>query len=342
MANRTGWLLVFIAGSVFAGCGPEVTKEATDLPPSGPVSGLSIPQRPAEFELVTANYGPLTVYEGEFDAESSVRPWSSWWYPTKDTYLFESRGQRLSPLELYDSYVRKTRQLPGGAALFERERIYDPAAGSWEGLCNAWAIASLMSPEPRRMETIDGITFNVGDQKALLVKTYERVGGLRTYGQRNNGVHGTVFDDIYPDQFHRLIQAELFERGRPFMMDKDPGVAVWNTPIWKASVRTSRDLSDPYVMHVNTWLFGASPFVNYYDYVGTLAVVFEYTYDLYGIPQADGSFQVKYGAWTGESINYHPDFLTVLPEGSAQRSSRNSEIDAVVVDEILSRVRKGR
>ena len=88
-------------------------------------------------------------------------------------------------------------------------------------------------------------------------------------------------------------------------------------------------------MHVQSWLYGAGVSVESYDYVGTDVVTFEYTYDLFGRWQADGTFHVEYGEWTGDSRDYHPDFVTVLPE-PMKRKSRNPEVDPAVVDNILA------
>lgn len=321
---RTLWALSAV--SVLAACG-------SDRLPAGP---HAVPTREGEFARATEAFGPLFVDEGEFDAEAGVRPWSSWWYPLRDTYLFESAGARKSPLEKYDRFVQKTSGQSPDAAVYERDNLHDPNATSWEGLCNAWAAASLLEPEPRRPVAHGGLTFEVGDQKALLIKSYELVDGLRQIGQRFNGDRAGVYEDIYPEQFHRVIQHQLFEQSRPIIMDKDPGVAVWNTPIWKAQARIAQDPSDPYVMRVSLWLVGASPFVDSYDFVGTLPVAFEYTYDLYGNRDEQGRFAVAFGAWTGPSIDFHPDFVTVIPESGTGHRSRNSKIDPAMVRSIVN------
>jgi hypothetical protein len=330
-------MCAMFAAFVFFGCGE---KAAEIRPVVDGRQGLSAPvaqQRFGEFVSATSTYGPLVVRDGEFEASSVVRPWSAWWMPVRDTYLFKRDGQ-LSPLEKYDQYIKVVYGKDPAAAAFERDNLFDSTAGGWEGLCDAWAAASLLEPEPMRPFSFGRMVFGVGDLKALLVKSYEEVGGLVKFGQRYNGDRKSVYDDVYPDQFHKFVQAELFENGRPFIMDKDPGVAVWNTPVWYAAMKIERDANDSRIMHVTTWLRGASPLVPDYDYVGTLSVAFEYTYDLFGIPQADGSFAVEYGEWTGASQDYHPDFLTSLPSRTG-RSSRNTKLDIKLVDELLAKSR---
>ncbi len=303
------------------------------------MDSVKFPVRDAIFTSVTADFGALVVREGELDASADTKPWSSWWYPLRETTLFQGTDGQLSPLEKYDAYVGKNRPARSYAADFERKNLYDPEAASWEGLCNAWSLASLVEPEPVRPATLDGIAFSIGDQKALLLKTYEDVEALKIYGQRYNGDATSVFDDIYPDQFHRFLQHSLFEHHRPFIMDKDPGIEVWNTPVYRAITRLKRDAADAHVFHADTWVYGASTHVDSYDFVGTLSTTIEYTYDLFGEPQADGSLKVAYGSWTGDSVNFHPDFVTPIPDRKV-RGTRNREIDPAVVDEILARARK--
>lgn len=291
--------------------------------------------RPPGFERATLDYGPLKVREGEWTAEAGIQPWSSWWYPTRETSLFESNPPGHSPLEKYDQYVLKAHARKSRAAEFEKQKLHDLNANSWEGRCNAWSAASLLVSEPKAPVKIEGITFGVGDLKALLVKSFEKVVGLKQYGQRFNGDRVGVYDDLFPDQLHRVLHAEIFEKKRPLIMDKDPGVAVWNTPIWKVHSQLQQDPQLDGVMHVTSWVFGATPFVEHYDDVGTLSVVLEYTYNLYGQMDQNGDFKVNGGEWTGDSLDDHPDFVTVLPE-NPQHSSENQEIDWTQVQEITA------
>jgi hypothetical protein len=80
------------------------------------------------------------------------------------------------------------------------------------------------------------------------------------------------------------------------------------------------------------------------DTVGTVVKVYPYTYDLYGLPQADGSLLVKYGKWTGEAIRTHPDYLIGLPpEGQPiAHASMNKSLDLSVISEIFARLGLGR
>ena len=67
------------------------------------------------------------------------------------------------------------------------------------------------------------------------------------------------------------------------------GVEVWNTPLWEAQTTITRMTRAPHVMHVFTRIKGAQSVKVSPDYSGpSNDTTYQYTYDLYGIPQADG------------------------------------------------------
>lgn len=340
--GKLGILLVL--SSLFLSCGKpeypeEVEEDEVEVPVSPPPARAPepLPRRQPNFQSVTAIYGPTIVREGIFEMESKTIPWSSSYFPARDTYLFQGTPETPSPLEKYDAFVKKAHNEEPGAARYQREKLYDPDAAGWEGLCNAWSVASTMEPQPKKEVERAGIKFGVGDLKALLILTYEYLDGLLEFGQRFNAAGPEEeFDDIYPDQFHRLIQAELFEKGRPFVMDKEPGIQVWNMPVWQVKFNILRDRSEPTTLHVKARLTAASPFIEErgYDYVGTLPIEYIYTYDLHGKVRDDGALEVESGEWTGESRRYHPDFMTVLPTEKS-RKSYNVKLNNAYVEEIL-------
>jgi hypothetical protein len=220
-------------------------------------------------------------------------------------------------------------------------------AENWEGRCGAWAIASVMEPEPVLPDAgvqIPGtdIKFYTRDLKALIVKSYETVdnSAFHRFGQPYAGDPGDDYQDIYPDQFHRVLQAELFDHHRPIVMDDTAGVEVWNTPVWAAMTTLTRDGSDPHVMHVYTRAKGAQSVRVSPDYAGpSKDTTYQYTYDLYGFPQSDGSLLVKFGKWTGDSFQDHPDYVLTLPEKGTQvrHASANQQLDPGVIADILSK-----
>jgi hypothetical protein len=287
------------------------------------------------FHKVTATYGPLQVQAGKFSGASTIKPWSSWWYPLSDDYLFNARNGQDSPLQRLDQWDA-SRGDQTSAANYEKTNLYSPQAVQWAGLCDSWALASITMPEPTQPVVRNGVTFRVSDQKALLLKTFEGVDGLNIFGQRNDGKWDSIFADIYPDQFHRFLQVQLFERHLPFFMDTDPGIEVWNAPVFQADMTITPDANDPTLVHVETWVKTANSRINNYDMVGTDVIQLDYTYDLHGTTQSDGTFLVTSGEWTNRSRWDHPDFVTERPDPSTLvRKSFNPDVTAARVDAII-------
>jgi hypothetical protein len=275
------------------------------------------------------------VQAGEQQAEATKTPWSSWWYPVWDDALFQGKNGEMSPLEKYDAYAREFMAQPTKAAEVERTQIHDARAVSWAGLCDAWAIASVLEPEPTRPLRNGTLTFSVGDQKALLLKTYENVPGLQSVGKRNDGKWDDDFEDVYPQFLHAVIMSELIEKRKAFIIDDDAGPEVWNAPAYRVITDVTRDPANDKVVHVRTYLFTASPHVDDVNFVGTKEVTHQYTYDLTGAWEGT-RFGVRGGQWTDRSRWDHPDYAIILP-AHVQRGSLNKEIRVDIVDRILHR-----
>ncbi|MRG93897.1 hypothetical protein [Polyangium spumosum] len=281
----------------------------------------------------SATYQPLYwVEKGERTAEVSRKPWSSWWYPLWEDTLFQGKNEELSTLEKYDAWAAKFANTRTAAAAYERKELYQPRAASWSGLCDAWALASILEPEPTRSVKHGEITFTVADQKALLLKTYEKVPPLKLVGSRFDGEWDDVYEDVLPHELHGIIETELIGRKRAFIIDNDAGPEVWNEPAWKVITRIERDADDEEVAHVRTWLFLASPHVEDKDFVGMIEDTREYTYDLQGKWQGE-RFGVSSSAWTDRSQWDHPDYAIVVPD-RIPRGSHNPHIRAQFVDRI--------
>ncbi len=283
-----------------------------------------------------ANSTPKSYYinAGERTAEAEKKPWSSWWYPHWQDTLFEGKNEERATLEKYDAFAAMLNR-PTTAAEYERTKLYDPRAVSWSGLCDAWAIASIMEPEPTQSIRRGNTIFRVGDLKALILKTYEKIPSLTNIGSRFNGEWDDEYADVSPDQLHHVIETELIAKHRAFIIDEDAGPEVWNEPAWKVTTRVEHVEGQPHIARVRTWLFLASPHVEDRDFVGTVNDSREYTYDLEGDWEGE-RFHVRGGRWTDRSQWDHPDYAIILPE-RIQRGSFNPQIDPAVVDLILQR-----
>ncbi len=295
----------------------------------------SVPVRPTgiPFTAATEKFGKLVVELGEFNVEARQKPWSSWWYPSFEKLLFEDTDNQDSPLSKFDKFAKKSFRKRTDARGFEEKNVFDARAVAWQGLCDAWSMAAILEKEPTKSVYKNGITFNVVDLKGLLLKTYEGTYLTEVYGQRNNAQWDSVYEDIYPEQFHKFLQTEIYEKKNAFIMDFDAGFQVWNVPVYKAKMKITKDNQDSNVLHVRTYLSFPSQFIENYNFVGTKEVLKSYTYDLHGYWNRN-KFVVDYGIWTESSRWDHPDYFLVVPE-ELERKVRNTEISVEIVDAIL-------
>lgn len=318
----------------------------------GPLSDPALTSVTAEFGPSVIKATPSTYHSPM--AVASIQPWSSWWFPKRDGYLFQDEsGEATSPLSKYDVIRQRRFGNVGSAAEFER-RSFNPRAVAWEGLCNAWALASILHREPRRPLVVPDdpdrwsrtdIPFSVGDLKALLLKTYEGVDDsqIRVHGQKFLGdANAWIHPDLFPDQFHRFVEVQLFERAMPFIIDHDPGVEIWNVPVYKANYTVDGIPGQPNSVMVRMWIFSAEPTrENEKDFVGTKEIVREYNYVLEGARNPAGDLVVSSGYWIKgpsgvDSRRNHPDYIIHIPDpGAVIRHSLNPEIDVNFLDEIL-------
>jgi hypothetical protein len=281
---------------------------------------------------VTTELGGLTVQAGESIGQTKIIPWSSWWFPTKDKYLFENaNAEVLAPLQKYDIFIKENYGADPESALFERMEIYNPSEVNWAGLCHAWAMASVLHAEPTTAVIKKGVVFSVADQKSLLLKSYENADGLKIYGTRYNGSYNDDFNDIYPDQFHRLAQVYLFEKHLPFLMDYDPSFPVWTVPVYNIKFKIIK--LDETSAHVKAWVTIATPFVDDPNYVGTKISTKFYEYKLVGKWEGQ-DLKVTSGEWINDSVFDHPDYVIAYPD-SVKRASRNTKLDISKIDEIV-------
>jgi len=313
-----------------------------------------------EINLVTTEFGPTKIDMGQLpfqteNQEADIRPWSAWWYPSFEDDLFRSRNNVLSPLEKYDIFRQKYYARTNGQVLSDNaveiaQRKFQPSPNRWEGLCNAWALASISTPEPFQPGKLfinnNFVEFSVSDLKALTILLFEAVPDeeLKYYGQKFTGDQdGWIYPDLFPDQLHRLVEEYIFNRKQPFIIDYDPGVEIWNVPVYKAAYKLDAIPQNENAVLVRLWLFSADPFPKTEGgKVGTNTVIREYHYVLFG--KREGTqLTVESGIWIKgpnnvDSRKDHPDYAIAIPENSIlTQKSFNPAIEAVIVNYILER-----
>lgn len=278
---------------------------------------------------------PIAAMAGE-SAKGEIKPapWSGDWWSRKKGFLVKGwPGHTPSPFERYDRYVEtRTGKNPGAWAWESnvKNNHYNPNAADWEGHCNGWAAASVMAPEPRMKRTRNGVVFETADQKAILseqyMNTYCNFFGTRYWGSDND------YDDIYPDEFHRLLLKYIGEGKSAMICDVQPGAEVWNFPLYKFESSWSTGWFDSNKLKVTTKVYYADDGVKP-DFLGTKWFTTTYTYNL--IVDDDGN--VIRSEWTGDSRKNHPDFVWIPMSDSPNPPGgtlENPNIDPKFVKEI--------
>jgi len=294
---------------------------------------------------VTRDFGPLYIKESPLREDGKPQPsvaktkgkmpWTSYWYPKRDRTLFEGET---APLVKFDQVLVKRGRV-GNTAAWEQEHVSDFYA-EWEGLCDAWALAAIQTREPRHELSFEGVTFGVGDLKALTVKMFEG-SQPQIYGHRYLGDYSTdgEIQDLRPEAFHKVASTFLGERNQLIAVDDDPGPEVWAKPFFHLSWVITKD------PELDTaYLVSAFPhFVNNRNAIANDATqptdikAPAYRYRLYVDPASQnerGEFKVIYGEWMGSSRMSHPDMIFV-PSGRVEPANKNLGANLDVLRELL-------
>jgi|GEM_PF-1078228 len=274
--------------------------------------------------------GDVWTYVETHEGEATPHPWSGWWWPMLDDpayapHMYDSDG----PMEKYDTYVvNGGGSNPGGNTWeYDTHRTTDPD-NSWWGHCHAWAAAAILeTTEPTTSKTKRGVDFAIGDQKGLLTECHydDPVNG-DFWGTRYNGPDDDI-NDIYPHDFHNVLLDEIGADSTSVVMDTCATEQVWNYPAYMYSMKYDPDIGDPSKTHVTCTVWFADDNVDP-DYVGTDSFTKTYYYYLTG-----GTSNPTGGAWEGDSVNDHPDFVW-HPE--SQQADEGCPLNYNTVKEIVS------
>lgn len=297
------------------------------------------------YQMVTRQFGPTVIDLSKLPYSSPMfdsgkRAWSSWWYQKERREFAGDEDDSI--LAKYDRVFGLSTS--ASSAFKEENRLEKEHYSAWEGLCDAWALASLFYPEPKRPLTVGGETFSINELKGLIVKTFEAVpdGDLALFGEKFLGnADSWMFPDVFPDQFHRFVDVMLGEHKQAFLMDRDPGIEIWTVPVYKANYRIERGPEGPNSVVVKMWLFAAG--ANSYDkrnQVGTEEIVYQYVYELSGDLAADQkTLTINSGRWLQsgfvDSRVNHPDYLLLPRSENIHRASYNRYLEPAKVDRLV-------
>jgi hypothetical protein len=234
--------------------------------------------------LATAALPCFAQEDGE-SAELETPPWSSWWWPASAAIgptLFAPN----SPLDKYDRLVAAQTGDDPGTRAWEREMVNFPGS-LWAGHCNGFAAAALLEPEPTTARDIDGVTFSVADQKALLVDYHFGDGAAWTFGDD---------EPLNPADLHRMLLNWLGIGGKGFVLTFDLGDGeVWSYPVYRFESMWSMDTAGDGAWLVKTTVWMADMDVPV-SFAGLKPVSRTFEYALYGDPRAPED-----GIWVGAS-----------------------------------------
>ena len=248
-------------------------------------------------------------------------PWSAFWYPKRGDQLFSGSE---SPMFKLDEYFRKF-GLPKGAQEWETLNHNDGAA-DWEGLCDAWAVASILTREPKAKIREMGIDFLPSDLKAIAIKYFEGYAS-KVYGLRYQGSASTdgQIQDLRPEAFHKLVEVVIGQQQRPLIVDEDPGPEIWSKPLFRMSFSYTLDpkFENAILVKAFPWMIRQRSSVdeNPTSVAADLAAP-KYEYRLF-YERDTFPLRIIGGEWIGASINSHPDmvFIPNTPENSKQYNS---------------------
>ncbi|KAG7386672.1 hypothetical protein PHYBOEH_008611 [Phytophthora boehmeriae] len=213
---------------------------------------------------------------------------------------------------------------------------------TWEGICHAWAPASILEKEPQCAVTYNGVTFQPMDLKALISDVYNGAevplvftGTRFNRGDNSTDKYGRHVDDRYrdlnPGFFHIAAANLLGKLNTTFIIDIDAGREVWNQPVrgFKVHEQTAMSLMEAaktfYGLKKYPWNSKAKSIVYTKTYLSWIDLTYEdgplvstgevdkhttgaYYYYLL---EMDAAGRIIGGEWLYDSNSNHPDFFWI-------------------------------
>ena len=235
----------------------------------------------------------------------------------------------------------------------------DGIAGWW-GTCHAWSPAALLMPEPQHAVTVNGVTFEVADIKALTQNIFDSTGAVMLGGRCNskdithdvNGSANSECSDVNPGAMHVILTNFLGIAQLPLVEDRTANYEVWNQPVLayevKKQVEVTATKANQCVGQTGaTWKYNTSAKKLYevqtmvtYLTEGSasrspLGFANNKSYDTYHyILETNTAGKVIGGRFCTDSTNSHIDFLW-SPTG--RYSPSNPSINVSKVKELIAK-----
>ncbi|NDD92297.1 hypothetical protein EBZ37_09455 [bacterium] len=162
----------------------------------------------------------------------SRSPWVGYWWPYTANGIASGRYTGgASPAGKYDA-------ARGGATQAQIWEILNHGARvrgvqGWWGHCNGWCVAAALYPEPIESQRVNGVRFEIADQKALLSEAAMEV-SADFYGNRvdwSSDWNSPKYDDVIPAQYFLVLTNYMGKLRQTVLIDRYTGDQVWNQPL---------------------------------------------------------------------------------------------------------------
>lgn len=164
-------------------------------------------------------------------SQAERTPWVGFWWPYTANGIASARSGGGSPAGKYDAARGGTRNSQAWEAANHGAGV--PGVQGWWGHCNGWCAASALYPEPKKAVTVNGITFDVGDIKALLTEAGMEA-SADFYGNRvdwGRDFNSPKLADVIPNQFFLVLTNYMGKLRQPVLIDRYTTNQVWNQPV---------------------------------------------------------------------------------------------------------------
>jgi subtilisin-like proprotein convertase family protein len=124
---------------------------------------------------------------------------------------------------------------------------------SWWGICHAWAPAAFMEAEPLGTVERNGVTFNVSDQKALLMMQWDRSKAHLVGGRCNDKeverdeetgrVISSDCRDLNAGSWHVIVGSLIGLNKRAMVIERTWDYEVWNQPLFGYEITLNKEIT---------------------------------------------------------------------------------------------------
>jgi len=223
---------VLIAGmTLWNGCGAPDNGSADDGSSAGVSANPANPYPNFHGQDSHGEKNFAVLINNYAQAKTTPSPWAGFWWPYTANGIASGKFNGASPAGKYDA-------ARGGTTHAQDWEIHNhgskvPKVQGWWGHCNGWCAAAALFPEPHKDVKVNGITFNVADQKALLSEA-----GMETsadfYGDRvdyGNDYNSPKWFDTVPDQYFLVLTNYIGKLNQSVLIDRYTADQVWNQPL---------------------------------------------------------------------------------------------------------------